>query len=90
MLDTDDIEKIATAVAAKLAIDVPLAHRLWTGEQVAKYLNRHTRAAMERVTCLPTFPKPIKIITAGSKNAHPQWKAIEVIRWAERQQKRDA
>jgi len=83
------IERIAASVEA-LAHQrriIPLSIDLWDFETIALYLKRSQQQVRERVACLPTFPKAIRLpIASGERAAHPLFRASEVIAWAESHQ----
>lgn len=82
------IDEIASAVLARTRI--PLDIDLWDTETIANYLKRSVRQVSERIVCLPTFPRAIRIPSGGPGRSQPLWKATEVIAWAEKHQDRKA
>jgi hypothetical protein len=87
MNESDLIEKLAEAVAGRILPPVPRDIELWDFEAIAAYLRRSVRTVREDIAVLPSFPKPITLPTARGK-AHPLYKAVEVIGWAESHQER--
>lgn len=67
---------------------IPLDKRLWNADDCAAYLRETTKQFLERIACLPQFPKRISYPTASGSRSRPKWKAIEVIDWAEKHQER--
>lgn len=78
------VEQLAEAITRRPVI--PIDRQLWTADDVAQYLRVNRRAVMERYAPLPNFPQPIRIPAADNKVSRPRWKAVEVMRWAERHQ----
>ncbi|QDX22164.1 hypothetical protein FP568_13460 [Pandoraea pnomenusa] len=83
-MEPDLIERLAEALAERIAPAVPLHVQLWSAKSIAGYLQRSPAVVMERVVTLPGFPRPIRLPAQreGSKG-QPLWKAAEVIAWAE-------
>ena len=72
-------------IAIQNALDkpaVPIDVALWSGDDVATYLRRDKRTVMEKLACLPDFPKAIKLPSASGGKGWPLWVAKEVIVWA--------
>lgn len=70
-------------IANKPNAVVPLEIALWSGDEIAAYLKRDRRTVMEKLACLPNFPKAIRLPSATGGKGQPLWKAREVIKWAE-------
>jgi len=75
-----DIERLAEEIARRLH-QVPVAVDLWGVAEVARYLKVSERQVRERYAIRPDFPPAIRLGGRGPL----RWRAIEVIRWAERQ-----
>jgi predicted DNA-binding transcriptional regulator AlpA len=86
--DADLIERIATAVAAR--VKVPLGVQLWSSDEIAAYLCVSKRQAAEKIVMLPGFPQPIRLPVLKGGRGHPRWKAAEVIEWVDRFQEKRA
>ncbi len=82
MTDGELLDKLATALAKHLRPSIPITVDLWDVATVAQYLKRDPSVVRERITCLPDFPKAIRL-PAKQGRAHPLYKAAEVIAWAE-------
>lgn len=54
--------------------------RLWTAEDVGRFLNRSTRVVLERMRYKRGFPRAI--VLPVSRRAHPLWVPSEVREWA--------
>ena len=80
-METDQIETLAQAIAARLQPPVPLDRALWTAADCAAYLRVTARTVAERYAARPDFPKALKL--PGSKAGHMRWMAKDVMRWAE-------
>jgi hypothetical protein len=78
-MDSDLIEALER-ILARPAIPIDIA--LWSGEDVALYLRRDKRTVMEKLACLPDFPKAIKLPSTSGGKGWPLWVAKEVIAWA--------
>lgn len=79
------LEKLSSALAKHLkatAPAIPVEVDLWDVATVASYLKRDPAVVRERITCLPDFPKAIRLPSQRGR-AHPLYKATEVIQWAE-------
>jgi hypothetical protein len=87
MTDTETIDRIATAVAARLPAPIPLSVDLWSSKELGAYFKKTPEVVMERIVPLPSFPLPIYLPTTKGRG-HPRWKASQVIQWAEQFQER--
>jgi hypothetical protein len=89
MTDTDaaTIDRIATAVAARLPSPIPIAVDLWSSVELGAYFKKSPAVVLERIVPLPTFPRPIYVPSTRGRG-HPRWKAAEVIQWAEQFQEK--
>ncbi|MBN9093919.1 MAG: hypothetical protein J0I27_11595 [Pandoraea pnomenusa] len=84
MTEIELIDRLAEALADRIAPAVPLSVRLWSATTIAGYLDRSPSVILERVVTLPGFPRPIRLPTKRSDaKGHPLWKAAEVIVWVE-------
>lgn len=81
MSDADLIDKISAALADRLIPALPISVDLWDMKTIAAYLKRSPDSVRERLACLPDFPRPIRLPSAG--RAQALYKAREVIHWAE-------
>lgn len=82
MSEVELVEKLAMAVAKQLRPGIPLSIDLWDVATIAQFLKRDPAVTRERITCLPDFPKAIRL-PSGKGRAHPLYKAVEVVAWAE-------
>lgn len=82
MSEGELLEKLASAIAKHFKPAIPIDIDLWDVSMVAQYLKRDAAVVRERITCLPDFPKAIRL-PATKGRAHPLYKAAEVIKWAE-------
>ncbi len=83
MSESDLIERLADELGKRLKPAVPLNVALWDIAIIAAYLQRDSDSVRERIACLPDFPTPIRLPSATKRGAHPLYKAVEVIAWAE-------
>lgn len=81
-LDTNIIELLAAAVAAKVRPAIPLDIALWDIATIAAYLQRGESQVRERMACLPDFPKAIRLPSTTASRGQALYKAKEVIAWA--------
>lgn len=77
-------EDVINLLRDKLAEIVPFEHRLWSVEDIGLYLRREPTTVRERYTCLPSFPKAIRLPNKAGKKSYPLYKASEVVEWAEK------
>jgi hypothetical protein len=80
-LDTNIIDVLAAAVAAKVRPAIPLEIALWDIATIAAYLNRGESQVRERMACLPDFPKAIRLPTVTGSRGQALYKAKDVIKW---------
>lgn len=88
-LDTNIIDLLAAAVAAKVRPAIPIDIALWDIATIAAYLQRSENQVRERMACLPDFPKAIRLPSSTATRGHALYKAKEVIGWAARYQDRN-
>ena len=74
-------QQFAEAVLLEIqrASAIPQDKRLWRAEEIADYLRRSVSYTRNQITCLPSFPKAIRL----PGNGRPLYRAKEVIKWAE-------
>jgi hypothetical protein len=85
------IERLAEEIAMRIRPAIPLSIDLWDAETIGAYLKKSSRQVRERYAPLPGFPQAIRLPSGGAEKSHPLWKALEVIKWAEKyQEKRPA
>lgn len=82
------IDRIAAALAGRIAPAIPVSIDLWDAERIGAYLKVSARQVAERYACRPDFPRPICLPTGTGANQVRRWKAAEVIAWAEALQAR--
>jgi hypothetical protein len=75
-------------IARRLGGAIPLEIDLWSGDELAAYFKRDRRSVMEKIVCLPSFPRAIRLPSAIGGKGQPLWKAREVIEWAESYQEK--
>ncbi|MFM9434539.1 hypothetical protein ACFDR9_001598 [Janthinobacterium sp. CG_23.3] len=76
------IDRLAVALAARVASALPVAIDLWDIATIALYLKREPGTVREQMACLPGFPKAIRLPTSKGR-AQPLYNAKEVIAWAQ-------
>jgi hypothetical protein len=87
MSEEDLIERIVHELDKRVRPTVPIEHALWSTKEIGEYLQRPAQVVRERIVCLPGFPTAIRLpLGDGKGTAHPRWKAVEVIEWAESHQ----
>lgn len=89
MSEMELIDRLAAAVATHIKPVAKIEDDLWSIENIAAYLKRDASTVRERIACLPTFPKAIRIPAAGVKRSQPLYKESEVRFWVERHQERN-
>lgn len=82
MSDTELIERLANALAERVKPSIPLSIDLWDIAKISEYFRRDPQVVRERMACLPSFPKAIRLPTKTGR-AQPLYNAIEVIKWAQ-------
>ncbi|CAJ0877918.1 hypothetical protein R20233_02370 [Ralstonia sp. LMG 32965] len=83
MTENELIERLVEAIEKRVRPPIPLSVALWDIATVAQYLQRDPNSVRERIACLPSFPKAIRLPTGGRRGSHPLYKATEVIAWVE-------
>jgi hypothetical protein len=84
MSEIEIAEKVVELLDKRMRQQVPIEHILWSTKEIGEYLQRPVQVVRDRVVCVPGFPKAIRLPNAGGLgNAHPRWKASEVIAWVE-------
>lgn len=83
MSEADLLTKLASELAKHLRPAIPVAVDLWDLATIAQFLKRDDQVVRERIVCLPSFPKAIRLPTIGGTRSRPLWKATEVIAWTE-------
>ncbi len=78
--DVDLLDRLAERIAIRTVNAIPVEVQLWDVEQVAKYFRRNKQVVRQTMTCLPSFPRAIRLPSEG--RAHPLYNAGEVMKWA--------
>ncbi|KQV78496.1 hypothetical protein ASD15_22045 [Massilia sp. Root351] len=81
------ISKLAEAMAQHIRPAIPLSIDLWDIATIAAYLKREPQVVRERMACLPSFPKAIRLPTKNGR-AQPLYNAKDVITWVQSHQER--
>ena len=55
--------------------------RLWTAEEVGRYLGRTKMTVLKQDQYIVGFPRPIRLPTAKGRG-HPRWVPEEIRQWA--------
>jgi hypothetical protein len=77
----NDIEKLINLIQPQIPITVDL----WDARTVGAYLKVSPRQVTERYALLDGFPPAIRLPSPNGRG-HPRWKAMEIIKWAEKHQ----
>lgn len=78
---TDEfIPKLAAALAAQLRPPIPVSIYMWDVATVARVLEFSENQVQNRLTCLPDFPKAIRLPVAGSGRGQRRYRAAEVLK----------
>jgi hypothetical protein len=86
MPDDEFIQKLAAALAAHLQPQIPVSIDLWDVAMIARVLKRSETQVRNRLTCLPDFPKAIRLPVAGGGRGQPLYRATEVLKWVSKYQ----
>ena len=78
------IERLAAEIAKNVRPSVPFEVDLWDSQIVASYLKMDRDNFSRRIACLPDFPEAIRLPSETGGRGHPRWKAVDVVKWAER------
>ncbi|MDR3480348.1 MAG: hypothetical protein P4L91_06495 [Burkholderiaceae bacterium] len=84
-IEPDLITKLAEALASHMRPAIPISIDLWDIATIAAYLKRDPQVVRERMACLPSFPKAIRLPTTRGR-AQALYNALEVIKWAQSHQ----
>lgn len=86
------IEQLATAVARLVKPAIPVDIDLWDMTTIAHFLKRDSQVVRERMACLPSFPKAVRLptMTGGGRagRSQPLYWAKEIIAWAKSHQEK--
>lgn len=82
MSEHDMVVKLVEALEKLQKPTIPLAVDLWDVATIAQYLKRDAATVRDRISCLPSFPKAIRLPTTRGQ-ARPLYNAKQVIAWAE-------
>lgn len=86
------IEQLAAAIAQLVRPTIPLEIDLWDMATIAHFLKRDPQVVRERMACLPSFPKAVRLPTMkGGKagRSQPLYWAKEIIAWAKSYQEKN-
>nr|DAV87281.1 MAG TPA: excisionase [Caudoviricetes sp.] len=72
-------EIVNAAKMAALSNLTEKSQNLLTIEDIAIFINRHYQTVANKISKLPSFPKPVKL--EKENNARPRYIAGEVVRW---------
>jgi hypothetical protein len=88
-IDSGVLAQLVTALQelSKPKPTIPIDIDLWDIATIATYLKRNVQVVRERMSCLPDFPKAIRLPTTTGR-AYPLYKAREVIAWANSHQEK--
>lgn len=81
MSEVDLIDRLAEAVAKRIAPTIPLEKDLWDTAHIAAYFKRAPFSVRSRIMCLPSFPKAVRLPTNRGAS-QPLYYASEVMEWA--------
>ena len=82
-----DYEKLADAIAQRLALLPPPDKVIWNADQCAEYLGISRRHYVDRVSKTWGFPAAIKLPTDGGSRGHDRWYASDVQNWVAQHKK---
>ena len=78
-MEIDDLEVVLRNLQPKIPID----KQLWPASTVASYLRVSVHTVLQRYARLHGFPRA-RHLPSDSGKGHKRWKAIEIIKWAEK------
>lgn len=87
MTEQDMMMQLAAAIEKLARPTIPLSVDLWDMATIAQYLKRDPQVVRERMACLPSFPKAIRLPTKAGRS-QPLYQAADVIAWARSYQER--
>jgi len=80
--DSNLIAQLAAELARQMRPPIPVEIDLWDIATIAAYLKRSESVVRERMACLPSFPKAIRLPSTKTAKGQALYKAREVIQWA--------
>lgn len=86
-IDSSVLEQLVAALQQLNKPAIPIEVDLWDMAMIAAYLKRNVQVVRERMSCLPDFPKAIRLPTTSGR-AYPLYRAKEVIAWANSHQEK--
>ncbi|WP_245774420.1 hypothetical protein [Rugamonas rubra] len=87
MSESQFVAKLAEAIEKLQRPAIPLSVDLWDIATIAQYLKRDPQVVRERMACLPSFPRAIRLPTKSGR-AQPLYNAKEVIAWVQSHQEK--
>ena len=85
-MNSQEIELIAVAVAARMRSAFPVEIDLWDTDRIADYMKRTSSHIRRMILPEPSFPAAILLPSTGKPNH--LYRASEVIAWAESRRQR--
>lgn len=85
MSEAIDYERLAEAVAVRLAKAPPFELVVWSGKECAEYLKVSRAQFMDRTSKHHEFPAALRMPTESGGGGHPRWFARDVIAWLAKQ-----
>ncbi len=85
------IEKLAEAIAKLVLPEIPFEIDLWDIATIARFFKRDPQVVRERMACLPSFPKAVRLPTLQHGKvgrAQPLYWAREIVAWAKTHQEK--
>jgi hypothetical protein len=79
--ETDLIDRLAAAVAARLRPRIPIEYDMWDIATIADCLKCSEAQVRERLAPQPDFPKAVRLPTATGGRGQARYRATEVINW---------
>lgn len=92
-IQTALVEQLAAAMLAHLERPaIPIDVALWDMATIGEFLKRNPQAVRERIACLPSFPKAVRLPTTTTDGkpgrTQPMYWAKEIIAWARSHQEK--
>lgn len=79
--ETDLIDRLAAAVAARIRPQIPIEYDMWDTATIAVCLKCSEAQVRERLAPQPDFPKAIRLPTVTGGRGQPRYRAAEVLNW---------
>lgn len=86
-IESSVLEQLVAALEQLNKPAIPIEVDLWDMAMIAAYLKRNVQVVRERMSCLPDFPKAIRLPTSTGRT-QPLYQAREIVAWARSHQEK--